>query len=371
MTQLLEEYGNPFKEDSKELFTLDTKVIMPENVIQMMRGAEELGQSQYETFASEHLDQTTDKFYETIHRNNIKIFKSAPHKPQSKARGKISCLQADRELFSRLYISCQSHEGDLEDFFSHENQPWPPALADCNQMRQTNKSELLAVLEKVAPRLADTPNTDTKIIDGAALVHLLDPKKSWQPIVVKTYQHYADKVFLPYLQRELQSCQRLDVVWDIYTDNSLKAYTRQCRGSGDALKVEGTTSLPGNWGNFLRVNSNKTGLFTFLANEIAAAENLKHKLVITTRGEEVLSNRETDVDGLQPCSHEESDTRMMLQTSHAYTQEYRNIMIIATDTDVVVLAIFTASKLPDCKLFLEFGHGKDFRYISFMKLLLH
>ena len=39
-------------------------------------------------------------------------------------------------------------------------------------------------------------------------------------------------------------------------------------------------------------------------------------------------------------------------------------MIIATDTDVVVLAIFTAIKLPDCKLFLAFGHGKDFRYIS-------
>lgn len=39
-------------------------------------------------------------------------------------------------------------------------------------------------------------------------------------------------------------------------------------------------------------------------------------------------------------------------------------MILVTDTDVVVLTIATASVLPGCELWVAFGHGSQFRYIS-------
>ena len=55
---------------------------------------------------------------------------------------------------------------------------------------------------------------------------------------------------------------------------------------------------------------------------------------------------------------------MVLHAWHAYQQGYRSIIIHATDTDVVVLAIAIASKMDDCTIWLAFGHGKNFRYIA-------
>ena len=59
-------------------------------------------------------------------------------------------------------------------------------------------------------------------------MHLLDPKKS--SVTVKTFQDYAHGVFLPYIKRMLQHVVRVDIVWDVYRDDSL--YTRQNRGTG-------------------------------------------------------------------------------------------------------------------------------------------
>jgi len=55
---------------------------------------------------------------------------------------------------------------------------------------------------------------------------------------------------------------------------------------------------------------------------------------------------------------------MLLHAAHAHGRGHCRIMIQATDTDVVVLAIKTANSIQDCELWIAFGHGKTFRYIS-------
>ena len=99
------------------------------------------------------------------------------------------------ELFSRMYISCQSRDGDLDNFFQHA---WPPSLAENNMIRHNNKSDLLVCLEALAPRPQEIPQIDMRIIDGSALVHTLDPKRS--NTLVKTFDDYAHDVFIPPLQ---------------------------------------------------------------------------------------------------------------------------------------------------------------------------
>ena len=64
----------------------------------------------------------------------------------------------------------------------------------------------------------------------------------------------------------------LDVVWDVYTDDSLKTSTREKRGKGIRRHVDSTNSVPNNWQEFLRVSENKSELFQYLA--VQAAENL-------------------------------------------------------------------------------------------------
>ena len=77
-----------------------------------------------------------------------------------------------------MYISCQNRDWELDNFFSHENHSWPPSLADNNVMRLTNKADLLEPLERLFEFTQDVyPTVDGKIIDGAALVQSLDPKR--------------------------------------------------------------------------------------------------------------------------------------------------------------------------------------------------
>ena len=41
----------------------------------------------------------------------------------------------DCYLFSRLYISCQTREGNLEQFYAHDKQPAPPSLSLGGKLR--------------------------------------------------------------------------------------------------------------------------------------------------------------------------------------------------------------------------------------------
>ena len=69
------------------------------------------------------------------------------------------------------------------------------------------------------------------------------------------------------------------------------------------------------------------------------------KIVITTYDTTVYKNPCADDDMVQseysltPCTHEEFDTRVMLHAANAASQGYKRILIIANDTDVIVLAV--------------------------------
>ena len=356
-----EEMGNPFLDDTSDLVTLDSKVLMSEDVVNTVNKIEEIGNTQYQEFIEERVTGRSKSIYDPIRKNNLPLFRSGQRK-RPRSSPKTVAMKNDVQLFSRLYISCQSRDGDLESFFEHENQPWPPSLAENNSMRHGNKSDLMGCLEALAPRPTNSPEVDVKIIDGAALMHILDPKKS--NVAVKTFGDFSQILFVPYISRQLQSVVRLDVVWDVYKPGSLKSATRERRGTGEALRVTPSTRLPSNWKTFLRVDSNKTGLFKHLAATLKEFRPPDGKVLLTTYEENALSNIDSDVSQLAPCTHDEADGRMLLHAYHAYQHGHRRILIQATDTDVVVLAIRTASVLEGCELWVAFGHGKTFRYIA-------
>ena len=356
------EMGNPFTETSTDLLAMDTKLIMSEDVVQAIKSASEIGEHQYKTFVDERLQKMTKSFYDTIPKNNLPLFKSGEKKSQTKTKAKLSTLKSDLQLFSRMYISCQSRDGEMDIFFEHENHAWPPSLAESNSMRATNKADLLKCLEPLAPSQGTTPDVDVKVFDGPALIHILDPKHSTKD--VKTFRQYADRIFLPYLLKQLHNVSRVDIVWDVYSTNSLKQHTRERRGDGEALRVSDQTRIPRNWKSFLRVSSNKRELFDYLATIIAGTVTPPGKSLVTTKGQSVGTSITIDVSDIQPCSQEEADHRMMLHCAHAYHQGHRRIMVHATDTDVVVLAVSISIQLSSCEIWVAFGHGDKFRHIA-------
>ena len=124
LVEVFEEIGNTFKEDSGDLLTLDTKLIMDSEVHKVVENAYTVGQEQYELFVKERFVDQTKSIKDPIKKNKLQVFTTSPRKQKSQ----IATMKEDCFLFSRLYITCQSREGNLEDFFKHENQPWPPAL---------------------------------------------------------------------------------------------------------------------------------------------------------------------------------------------------------------------------------------------------
>ena len=161
------------------------------------------------------------------------LFKSGQEKRPSKAKTKISNMKSDLELFSRIYISCQAREGEIDAFLSKENHAWPLSLTENNSMHHGNKADLLKCLEPFAPSPSSSPEVHVKLFDGAALVHALEPKNS--ACAVKAFKDYADKVFLPYLFKNYRIVKQIDVVWDSYNIDSLKAHMRKCRDTGNHL----------------------------------------------------------------------------------------------------------------------------------------
>ena len=135
----------------------------------------------------------------------------------------------------------------MDAFFKHENHAWPPSLASNDIMHPaTNKSVLVECVESLMPQQEGIPIIDVKIVDGSALVCILDPKKS--RILIKTFQDYSQLVFLLYVRCMLQDVVRVYVGWDAYRE----AQTLLNRGAGHQLRIANNTFIPANWRNFLQ-----------------------------------------------------------------------------------------------------------------------
>ena len=161
----------------------------------------------------------------------------------------------------------QHREGDLNTFFQHENHPYPPSLSDRGKLQLGEKSELLNILLQESQAEKELPTSfDVKVLDGAAIVYLLSPTNA------TTFDEYASNVFIPYIKKQLDTSERIDVVWDTYVTNSIKESTREKRGKGIRRKVAGKNKIPKNWPDFLRDSINKQELFYFLSSKIELTE---------------------------------------------------------------------------------------------------
>lgn len=137
------------------------------------------------------------------------------------------------------------------------------------------------------------------------------------PETARTFQEYIDVVFKPFITKQLESANRVDIVWDVYRQDSLKN-TRGKRGSRQRWKVLPSTHIPSNWRSFLWLDENKTKLFHLLAQHIVSLPLEEGKETYSLCDERVLTSAaKSDMSLLEPCSHEEADTRIMVHVLDA------------------------------------------------------
>ena len=123
-----------------------------------------------------------------------------------------------------------------------------------------------------------------------------------------------------------------------------------------------------NWNSYLQNASNKVELFRYLSVAISQTFFCEGKVVISTLDEDVLGSPLPGADEseypLRPCNHEEFDTRVMLHAANAVSHGYKRILIIANDTDIIVIGISFFSDIGADKLWDSFGIGNKLRNIS-------
>jgi hypothetical protein len=163
-----------------------------------------------------------------------------------------------------------------------------------------------------------------------------------KPGSAKTFQDYANDVFLPYVKLQLDKAQRVDIVWDDYRPGTLKEQTREKSGKGVRRRVAPQNAVPKNWGAFLRLADNKKELFSFLSHGIITIQT--EKQIISTLFEDVVCRQERNTEGLAPCSQEEADSRIMLHVADA-AKEYTTVTIRTVDSDIVILAVYVFAQL--------------------------
>ena len=120
------------------------------------------------------------------------------------------------QLFSKLFIPCQSRECDLYDFFRHETRPFPAALSDGGKLHACQKSQLAAVLESHVTLPDNEPQADVFITGGSALVNVLPPRTS------NTFEDYATLDVLPTIRAYSIKYERTYIVFDVYRSSSLR-----------------------------------------------------------------------------------------------------------------------------------------------------
>ncbi len=347
MVSTITGFSNPFAEDTTDLYVLDTKDIMEKEIVDTVYKIEAAGHQHFDTFIKDRLVECTIPLMDVIKKNKFPLFSRPVQKESSPSKMQVSSLKQNVALFSQLYIGCQTRGGNLEDFFTHENQPYPPALSKFGQLRACTKADLLKCLEYDEKNF--TPPVDSTIVDGAAMVNASKPDKC------TTFEDYSNTIFIPKLKR---LPGRVDVVWDRYQQHSLKEATRIKRGKGVRRRVCCESVIP-NWQSFLRVDGNKTELFSYLGKEAVQKVENTMKVLVTTVEEKVSTNSEdVSLQDLYECNHEEADTRMVLHAEHQVKSGYRKILVKSPDTDVIVLFISLFSKIGAEEIWVEvaFSH---------------
>ena len=126
---LFTEYGNPFCENEKMLVQIVSKHVLDENATTSVQKAKEIGMNQFDTFVNNRLRNGSASLYDNITKNNLPLYHSKNTILTSRSKKRITNLEADSRLYANLFAACQARDGDLKNFFTHENHAYPVFLS--------------------------------------------------------------------------------------------------------------------------------------------------------------------------------------------------------------------------------------------------
>ena len=112
LVTVVKEMGNPFQEDSADLLVLDTKNIADPALASLVGTHHKRGVEMFQLFMQGLQNEEGDCLcYQPIKKNKVSFFKREQAVSKS---NKQKTLSDNCQLFSRLFISCQTRQCDLQ-----------------------------------------------------------------------------------------------------------------------------------------------------------------------------------------------------------------------------------------------------------------
>ena len=127
-----------------------------------------------------------------------------------------------------------------------------------------------------------------------------------------TYGKYCEDELLSKLKFKFQNTKGLDLVFDVYNENS---QTRENRGEGMRISVRKDTPICKDFRKFMRNDTNKTELFKMIT-EVLIQIPETMATIVATIGSKIVSNSSLEKLNIELCNHEEADTRLLLHVLH-------------------------------------------------------
>jgi hypothetical protein len=352
----IRETHNPFtsESDKDQLINISTGKVASEGVKKFLLSIPKMGQEKHKEFIKA-CQENPQRFEEPIKRVKLLTFQDECALNKRTSNKKVQELRCTRDLMGRLAVVASQRQLDLEAIFSYPLTPVPLCLfAGDGTMIKTEKSTLLKELEKrVEP--SPPPSSAAYIIDGNFLLHLMPSNKAAK---------YGKLARIILLQALSCSKDRVDLVFDRYTEPSIKDSERGRRGTLEQLYViTGTEQrCPQNLQEALKSKSFKINLPLFLVNEwehqeyadaldkchlyVGVEDNCYHFFV-----EDKVVKKETVLR--LKCNHDEADTRVCLHAKDA-DRSTDNLVIRASDTDIAIVMLYHSHKFT-AKIWMDVG----------------
>lgn len=333
----------------------------------------------YRRYVLDRLVTTKESIHLPIKQSQLSIFKVKAVKKVNKDKMKLAAANMDSNVFCKLFIACSSRQGNVSDFFMHENNRYPPSISDLGSLSQSasaTNDDVVNYLFQTSNRtnqsqysepqksICTVKDKDIEVTASALILNVYPHVQCVFPANVMTVKNYSEKIFDKIIDSSREKYTRVDVLFDINEENSLEEMTSETSIEDKYVNwIDNETKLQRGKAWFTKfLNKTKTKvqfLKTLASNYVKNSPRNDDTILEADDHIVILKNGTSDINFHLPI--ENMNTRMMLHVEDAVRNGHKEILLSTSDFDIVIIAIYAFKYLaPNLrKLWVEVIVDKD------------
>ena len=389
MVNYIKDHENPAQvepDKDSSLYNILTQEILTPDIRSDLLNFESESQRLYITFRKERFLDKTKALSDTIHRNNIKTFKSLNNnKRVSDKKSKDS----EKELAEaqKTFDIARVRNYDMKYLLKFDLIPSSYLFDNTGMMTKTSKSDLCHELEEKYLEEQDYRISRGFYKNGDDKLCFIVDVMSWLRRIPLTYlQTFGElcKRFLEVITSICAQADRIDFIFDTYIKGSVKDCERSRRSESlpiDMNDINRETLIPASIKAFWASVTNKEKLQFLLKKYICENTSPKIQFVLSGTGTAGVANAQPCISIIKKkkpvelheldLSIEEADVRVIPHALHASKNGAKTIVLLANDTDILVLGLYFWEKIKSFglrELWMRCGIGHTTRHIPLHSL---